>query len=123
MLKWIKQLFSPASDDWMMASQAPGTPFPLLKDWQLRAVEELTIAFPKALVGDDESLFSIIKCDDDAQFGYPPDQDVVFMRLLPGMVLSLTRSSQAIVVAEDDRPRRLALLKPKTIDTEPPGGA
>jgi hypothetical protein len=94
-------------------TQLPNSPFPLPADWQLRAEENVTLAFPKALVGDDEPIGSVIKCHDDAHFGFPPDQEVIFARLARGMVLSLSRSSHAIVVAEDGRPRQFALLKPK----------
>lgn len=115
---WIKGKISRYEEKWLMASQVPGATFPLPKDWRLKAREEVPLAFPKALVGKDEILASIIRCDDDAQFGYPPDQDVILMRLMPGMVLSLSRSCQVVVVAEDDRPRQLALLKPADTNTE-----
>ena len=74
-------------------------------------------------MGQDKTLSTIIKCDEDAKFGYPPDQDVIFMRLMSGMILSLTRSCQIIVVADDDSPRQMELLKPdetgpKQIDGE-----
>lgn len=45
------------------------------------------------------------------------------MRLMPGMVLCLAKSCEVMVVAEDDRPRQLALMEPADTNTEPPAGA
>jgi hypothetical protein len=42
----------------------------------------------------------------------PPEGDTFFVRLMPGMSISLAKSVQSYVVAEDGKPRRIKVQRP-----------
>ena len=49
---------------------------------------------------------------DDMEFSAPPGSEVCFLKLQPGMSVSLAKSVQAYVCAEDKQPRRLKVSGP-----------
>lgn len=51
---------------------------------------------------------------DDMQMNIPPEGDTFFVRLLPGMSISLAKSVQSYVVAEDGKSRRIKVERPPT---------
>ena len=110
MLNWLKRNRN-VQPAWVSAVQPPNEPFPFPKGMKLRAKEETTIALPKALIQDGEPIGSILICDDDAEFGIHSEQDVYMVKLQRGMTMSLTRSSQAILIASDGRARSVEIQR------------
>ena len=108
MLNWLKRN-KDKQPTWVSAVQPPNEPFPFPKGMKLRAQEETSIALPKALIREGEPIGSILICDDDAEFGIHSEQDVYIVKLQPGMTMSLTRSSQAILMASDGRSRSVEI--------------
>jgi hypothetical protein len=49
---------------------------------------------------------------DDMQMNMPPGSDTFFIRLMPGMSLSLAKSCECYIVAEDQNLRRLKVKRP-----------
>jgi hypothetical protein len=109
MLNWLKRKKDHASA-WVSAVQPPNEAFPFPKGMKLRAKEETMIALPKKLIRDGETIGSILHCDEDAEFGIHTDQNVYIVKLQPGMTMSLSRSSEAILVADDDRARPVEIM-------------
>ena len=113
MLNWLKRN-KDKQPAWVGAVQPPNEPFPFPKGMKLRATEETTIALPKALIQDGETIGSILICDDDAEFGVHSEQDVYIVKLQSGMIMSLTRSSQAVLLASDGRARPVEIQQAPT---------
>jgi hypothetical protein len=89
-----------------IASQPPGEVFPWPKGTVLTALDEVTIALPTAIFGKDEKIGSVLHCPVDTEISIPKQGDTFYIRLHPGISVSLTKSCQACVVADDKRPRR-----------------
>jgi hypothetical protein len=92
-----------------IASQPPGEVFPWPQGIVLTALDEVTIALPTAVFGKDEKIGSVLHCPVDAQISIPKQGDTFYIRLQPGMSVSLTKSCQGRVVADDKydkKPRR-----------------
>jgi hypothetical protein len=109
MLNWLRRK-KDQDRAWVTAVQPPNEAFPFPKGMKLRAKEVTTIALPKALIGDDETIGSVLHCDEDAEFGMNPEQELILVRLQPGMTMSLSRSSEAILVASDGRTQALDIM-------------
>lgn len=62
-----------------------------------------------ALFGKDEPMGSVVLGPADLQINIPKQGDKFFIRFLPGTSVSLTKSCQACVVADDKRPRRFRI--------------
>ena len=92
-----------------IAHQPPGQVFPWPQGTVLTALDEATIALPMAIFGKDEPIGSVVLGSDDIQMNIPKDGDVFYIRLQPGMAVSLAKSCQARVVAEDKQPRRFKI--------------
>jgi hypothetical protein len=110
-LNLIKNIFSGKNDGWINVVQSPQEPFPLHNSCKLKTLEEIVIALPKALIDQNETIGSVIFCDDDAEISMPFDADCIYICLQAGMVLSSAKSTQAMIIAEDVRPRRLSVLR------------
>jgi hypothetical protein len=68
---------------------------------------------PRALIGDNEIIGSVIHVDDDAEFAITDDDKWIVLRLQPGMETSITKSCQAMVVAQfpgDVTPKRIEIV-------------
>jgi hypothetical protein len=113
MLNWLKRN-KDNQPAWIGAVQPPNEPFPFPKGMKLRAMEETTIALPKALIQDGETIGSILICDEDAEFGIHTEQDLCLVKLQSGMIMSLTRSSQAMLLASDGRARPVEIQQAPT---------
>lgn len=113
MFGWFKRKSQPSSAGELIATQPHGEIFNWPKGAVLTAVDELVLALPTALFGDlpmKESLFT----PDDAEISVPPEGDTFFVRLMPGMSISLAKSVQSCVVSEDGKPRRMKVQRPPT---------
>ena len=107
----ISALFDGVWTGEMIATQPHGEIFKWPKGVVLTAVDELVLALPIALFGDrpmEESLFA----PNDAQINIPREGDTFFVRLLPGMSISLAKSVESYVVSEDGKPRRVKIQQP-----------
>ena len=116
MFSAIKRLFTEtASPEEQIALQPPGTVFPWSKLTELTALEELTIGVPSQIISGDEVIGSVIRSHPDTEIRLPTaaDQPLILLRLKAGMSVSLTKSCQALVVADDNRPRRIKVSRPK----------
>jgi hypothetical protein len=112
-LTWIKKLFRRSRNQpEQIAHQAPGEVFPWPKGLILTALDDITIALPKALIEPDEPIGTAFDSSDDMLIHIPPEGDVFYIRLLPGISASIRKSSQAYVVAEDGEPRRVRVTRP-----------
>src|SRR5262245_35001014 len=75
----------------------------------LRATEDALLALPADLVRAEEKIGSIIDVDDDAEIGFRERADgsleAIILRLRAGQKAELHRSSEALLIADDDRER------------------
>jgi hypothetical protein len=92
-----------------IAHQPPGQIFPWPRGIVLTALDEATIALPMAIFGKDEPIGSIVRAPAETQINIPEKGDTFFIRVQPGMSVSLAKSCQARVVADDKQPRRFKI--------------
>ncbi len=92
-----------------IAHQPPGQIFPWPQGTVLTALDEATIALPMAVFGKDEQIGSVILGSPDIEMNIPKQGDTFYIRLQPGMSVSLAKSCQARVVADDKQPRRFRI--------------
>lgn len=123
MFGWGKRK-AKSDDADLIAAQPPGQIFPWPKGAVLTAIDELVLAVPIALFDRDRPMSEFVFGPEDMQINIPPDSDTFFIRLLPGMSVSLARSVESRVVAEDATPRRIKVTPPSATDANPlsPGG-
>lgn len=112
MFGWFKKRPKPPAAAGPVASQPPGEIFPWAKGVVLTAVDEVVLALPVALLEPDRPMAEFIFGPDDMEFSAPPGSEVCFLRLRPGMSVSLAKSVQAYVWAEDKEPRRIKASGP-----------
>ena len=77
----------------------------------MTALDEATIALPMAIFGKDEPIGSVVLGPKDMQINIPKNGETFYIRLQPGMSVSLAKSCQARVVADDKQPRRFKISK------------
>lgn len=102
-----------------VAHQPPNEVFPWPKGVTLTALDEVVIALPVAIMDTDRPMKEFIFGPDEMDINLPPNGEVFFIKLQPGMAVSLARSCQAYVVAGDGKSRR---LKPSGPGVRNPGG-
>jgi hypothetical protein len=96
----------------LIASQPPGENFVWPKGAILTAVDELILALPVALFDKDRPMSEFVFGPDDMELSAPPGSDTFFVKLMPGMSVSLAKSCQSHVVADDNRARRIKVTPP-----------
>lgn len=111
-LGWLKRKPQPSTAGELIASQLHGEIFPWPKGAVLTAVDELVLALPVALFDKDRPMSESVFGPDDMQMNVSPEGDTFFVRLMPGMSISLAKSVQSYVVAEDGKPRRIKVQRP-----------
>jgi hypothetical protein len=81
---------------------------------RLQASEDTQLALPGELVRDAEQIGSIVEVDDDDEIGFPQRADGSFesiiLRLRAGHAVLLHRSSDVMLLADDDRERVFYVL-------------
>ena len=112
MFGWLKRKPLATSSGEFIGTQPPGEIFPWPEGTILTAVDELVLALPMALFDKDRPIGEIVFGPDDMQISIPPKGDVFFIRLMPGMSVSLAKSCQSYVFAEDKKPRRIKVCQP-----------
>jgi len=114
MLSALKKLFQPkAAEDGQVAMQPPGQPFPWPSGTRLTALETVVIAIPTAALGAEEKIGSVVLGDADIEIRLPqkPGDPHIFLRLKEGSSVSLSKSVQGMVVADDRRPRKIRVTE------------
>jgi len=109
---WFKRKQQQSTDDGIPATHPPLKPFPWPKGAVITAVDELVLALPVALFDKERPMSEFVFGPDDMQIIVPPQSDTLFIRLMPGMSLSLAKSCECYIVAEDQNPRRLKVKRP-----------
>ncbi len=95
-------------------SLIPGQTLKWPQGASLEAIEEITIAMPKELFGKSESIGSVVETDDEAELMvYEKEPNLVYVRLKPGMFMTVHKSTHFIVARSkpsDQRPRKAKLF-------------
>jgi hypothetical protein len=104
-----KKTGSPLRASEKIVKQPPGEVFPWPQSYVLTALDEVTIALPTAVLGKNELIGSVVLGSPDIGISIPKTGDTFFIRLKPGMSVSLSKSCQARVVADDKQPRRFKI--------------
>lgn len=112
MVGWLKRLFTSESADDPVCTALPKEIFPWPKGGIITAVDEVVIALPIALFDKDRAMGEFVFGPKDMELNIPPNGDKFFIRLKPGMLVSLAKSCQAYVVADDSVPRRMKVRLP-----------
>ncbi|MDB5322081.1 MAG: hypothetical protein JWN40_3712 [Phycisphaerales bacterium] len=113
MFGWLKRRRRQSScEDGVLVTHAPMKVFPWPKGAAITAVEELVLALPVALFEKDRPMSEFVFGPDDMQINIPAEGDVFFIQLMPGMSVSLAKSCQAYIIADDQRLRRLKVTRP-----------
>jgi len=110
MLSALKKIFQPkAAEEGQVALQPPGQPFPWPRGTRLTALETVVIVIPAAAVGPEEKIGSVILGDADMEIRPPqkPGDPYIYLRLKEGSSVSLSKSVQGMIAAEDKRPRKI----------------
>jgi hypothetical protein len=102
----------PAPSGDVFVTQPVGVIFPWPKGAVLTAVDELLLALPIALFDPDRPMSEFVFAPADAAINIPPTGDTFLIRLTPGMSVSLAKSVQSFVVADDGKPRRIKVTRP-----------
>ena len=113
MFGWLKR--KPQTATKLIATQPHGEVFPWPKGAVLTAVDELVLALPMALFDKERPMSEFVFGPDDMQMSIPPEGDTFFVRLTPGMSVSLAKSVQSYVVSEDQKPRRIKVQRPPAL--------
>lgn len=122
MLSALKMMFRPkAAEDGQVAMQPPGQPFPWPRGTRLTALEAVVIVIPAAAVGPEEEIGSVILGDADMEIRPPqkPSDPYIYLRLKEGSSVSLSKSVQGMIVAEDNRPRRIRVQQKEEPNQSP----
>jgi hypothetical protein len=108
-LDWLKNKLRFGSNAERIALQPPGVIFPWPKEVVLTAIDETVFALPQAIFEDDRPIGEFVFGPADMEINIPLEGDTFFVRVQPGMSVSLSKSCQSYVVAEDHHPRRVKM--------------
>jgi hypothetical protein len=111
MFGWLRRRWRVATNDGIVATQPPGEVFPWHKGAVLTAIDEVVLALPMALLDKERPLDELIFGQKEMQINVPMEGDAFFPRLMPGMSVSLAKSCQAYVVADDNMPRHIKVTQ------------
>lgn len=96
-----------------------GQVFQWRRGLRLQASEDSQFAFPGELVRGEEQIGSIIEVDADAEIGFRQRADgsfeAIILRLRAGHAVTLHRSSDILLIADDDRERVFYVLSQNTV--------
>ena len=109
MFAWLRKKTPSTMTAEPVATQPPGEVFPWPRGTTLTSLDEAVLALPKAILGPEEPIGSVIQGDDDMGVNIPDQGEVLYLRLRPGMSVTLSKSCQAVVVSEDKKPRRFRI--------------
>lgn len=113
MFSALKRFFG-ADPNKPSVSMRRGQIFQWRRGLKLQASEDTQLALPGELMREDEKIGSIIEVDDDAEIGFRQRPDgsfeAIILRLRTGHSVELHRSSDAVLLADDDRERIFYVL-------------
>ncbi len=115
-MSFFKRLFQPAPPpEGEVALQPHGQPFPWVRGAKLTALEPVTIAIPAAAISQEEKIGSVVFGDADMEIRLPASSNdtLIYLRLNAGSSVSLSKSVQGVVLAEDKLPKRIRVLMPQ----------
>ena len=108
MLSKLKRLFGAAPSKPSVTMRRDQV-FQWRRGVRLQANEDTQIALPGELLREGEEIGSIISVSDEAEIGFRPREDgsfeAIILRLRAGHTVELHRSSDALLIADDDRER------------------
>ena len=113
MLNWLKQKLTGGQSAWQQAQQLPGTKFPFPKGAKLRPKEEVILAVPSAIIGQSEEIGAVFLCDNNAEIMLNEKVGAWYVNLKTGMVFSLAKSCEVMLIGTDNRPRSFEILPPE----------
>lgn len=113
MFGWFRRKSPIANAGERIVTQPHGEVFPWPKGAVLTAVDQLVLALPIAMIEKDRRLNELIFGPNEMEINIPPEGEVFFIRLTPGMSVSLAKSAQSYVVSEDKKPRRIKAQRPQ----------
>jgi hypothetical protein len=107
---WLRKKATPTvTSEQPMATQPPGEVFPWPRSTTLTSLDETVLALPKAILGPDEPIGSVIRGDDAMEINIPEQGEVLYLRLRPGMSVTLSKSCQAVVVSDNKKPKQFRI--------------
>jgi hypothetical protein len=109
---WLKPRPQTRATDELIVTQPHGEVFPWPKGAVLTAVDERVLALPTALFDKARPMSEFVFAPDGAQMNIPPDGNTCFVRLMPGMSISLAKTVQSYVISDDQKPRRIKVQRP-----------
>ena len=112
---WLrrKKTERPAGDGGVVATQAAMEAFGWPKGAVITAVEETVLALPVGLFDDDRPIGEFLFGPEDMELNVPPEGEMFFVRLKPGMSVSLAKSCECYIVAEKGKICRLKVRVPE----------
>lgn len=110
---FVKGLFGSKEET---VSCIPGQAFPWPKGLCLAATEDLVVLLPGGILVADAPIQSVIEAPADVRIGFDPAADgkgfeTIRIALRSNDTLTLHRSSQAMVLSEDARPRVFRVIR------------
>jgi hypothetical protein len=116
---WFKKKPESQSAEEKVAHQPPGEVFPWAKGWRLTALDEAKIAVPAAILGDNQTIGSVIHCDNGVRLNLPTSPHAksgerITIWLQPGESVWLSKLCQGVVVPQfegDTAVRRFRLTE------------
>jgi hypothetical protein len=105
-LSWFRRKVSPTRTTDPVATQPPGEVFPWPRGTTLTSLDEAVLALPRAILGPEETIEAVIRGDDDMEINIPDKGELIYLRLRPGMAVTLSKSCQAVVVSDDKKSKR-----------------
>jgi hypothetical protein len=111
MIKFLKGIFTGNKMlSGEIATQPNGEVFPFPNTVKLMAIDELVISLPIQLIGNGK-IGDAVVCDDNAEICIPKTGEVFFVKLKPGMLISVVKSCQAAVISEDNSAKRIRVIR------------
>src|SRR3978361_2209769 len=97
LFNWLRKKATPTTTAEPVATQPPGEVFPWPKGTTLTSLDEAMIALPKAILGPYETIGSVIRGDNAMEINIPDHGETLYLRLRPGMSVTVSKSCQAVV--------------------------
>jgi len=117
-MSFLKSLFGSKTPKKQLAVAVAGKMFAWKAGCWLEATETTTFLLPGQLIRDDEKIGSIVETSsDDALIGFTQDPETkafteIRLKLKAGQSATVRRSTQAMMIADDQRERKIYITLP-----------